>query len=270
MFEAPPSPFLVPFDGTFRIEESSTSPPKKAPGKKKCRELLEEAGAVRLDCLQQHQQAEDAFRGALEADPTRQVAFRRLHDLLAAREDAEGLEELVSARLAIGGPKDRPELLYERARLLRGFSDRPGALEVLDELFATEPEHSGALALAAEVHVSLEQWEQAVDCLRRLSQSGIPDEQRRVAHLGAADFLESRLDAKGEALAELRAVEALGLADPATWMRIGALEEGFDHTGAAIDAYRRGYLSDQRDAYPGINLLTLLDIQGDAGTSERR
>jgi len=202
-------------------------------------DLLEEAGAVRLDCLQQHQQAEDAFRSALEADPTREIAFRRLHDLLAEREDAEGLEALVAARLALGGPKDRPDLLYERARLLRGFSDRPGALEVLDELLTSDPGHSGALALAAEVHVSLEQWEQAVDCLRRLSQSGIPDEQRRIAHLGAADFLDTRLDVKDEALAELRAVEALGLADAPTWLRIGMLEECLGHEGAAIDAYVR-------------------------------
>lgn len=31
----------------------------------------------------------------------------------------------------------------------------------------------------------------------------------------------------------------------------------------AINAYRRGFMADQRDAYPGINLLTLLDIQGE-------
>jgi tetratricopeptide (TPR) repeat protein len=35
------------------------------------------------------------------------------------------------------------------------------------------------------------------------------------------------------------------------------------HLDQAIEAYRRGYLADQRDAYPGINLLTLLDIRGD-------
>ena len=222
-------------------------------------DLLEEAGAVRLDCLQQHQQAEDSFRGALEADPTRDVAFRRLHDLLAEREDAEGLEALVSARLALGGPKDRPELLYERARLLRGFSDRPGALEVLDELFSAEPDHSGALALAAEVHVSLEQWEQAVKCLRRLSRSGIPEEQRRVAHLGAADFLETRLGAKDEALVELRAVEALGLADHETWLRIGALEEGFGSGGAAIDAYTRALGAEPTEAKAAARLAELMD-----------
>ncbi len=222
-------------------------------------DLLEEAGAVRLDCLQQYQQAEDSFRAALEADPTRNVAFRRLHDLLAEREDAEALEELVSARLALGGPKDRPDLLYERARLLRGFSDRPGALEVLDELFTTEPDHSGALALAAEVHVSLEQWAEAVECLRRLSQSGIPDEQRRVAHLGAADFLEKRLGLADEALVELRAIESLGLADAQTWLRIGALEEGFDNTGAAIDAYTRAIEAEPTNAIAAARLAALMD-----------
>ncbi len=35
------------------------------------------------------------------------------------------------------------------------------------------------------------------------------------------------------------------------------------HLDQAITAYRRGYMADQRDAYPGINLLTLLDIHGE-------
>ena len=55
--------------------------------------------------------------------------------------------------------------------------------------------------------------------------------------LGAADFLEKRLGKKEEALTELRAVEALGLADADTWLRIGTLEEGFGNHAAAIDAY---------------------------------
>jgi len=37
---------------------------------------------------------------------------------------------------------------------------------------------------------------------------------------------------------------------------IGYLDE-------AIKAYRRGFMADQRDAYPGINLITLLDIKGE-------
>jgi len=222
-------------------------------------DLLEEAGVVRLDCLEQYQQAEDLFRRALEEDPTRDVAFRRLHDLLTQQEDAEALEELVSERLAQGGPKDRLDLLYERARLLRGFSDRPGALEMLDELFTAEPDHPGALALAAEVHVSLEQWAEAVECLRRLSKANIPEEQRRVAHLGAADFLETHLGAKDEALGELRAVEALGLADAQTWTRIGALEVGFENRGAAIDAYARAHEAEPTNPVAISCLVELMD-----------
>jgi tetratricopeptide (TPR) repeat protein len=225
-------------------------------------DLLEEAGVVRLDCLDQSQQAQDLFRRALREDPTRDIAFRRLHDLLAEQEDAEALEALVSERLAVGGPKDRLELLYERARLLRGFSDRPGALEALDELFTAEPDHAGALALAAEVHVSLERWAEAVECLRRLSKASIPEEQRRVAHLGAADFLETHLGASDEALEELRAVEALGLADARTWIRIGALEASFERQGAAIDAYARALDTAPTDAVAISSLVELLD-EGD-------
>jgi tetratricopeptide (TPR) repeat protein len=222
-------------------------------------DLLEEAAVIRLDFMGQDQQAEDLFRSALEADPRRDVAFRRLHDLLAEKEDAEALEALVSARLAQGGPKDRPDLLYERARLLRGFSDRPGALEVLNELFTTDPDHAGALALAAEVHVSLEQWEEAVECLQRLASANISEEQRRVAHLGAADFLENRLDRKDQALAELRAIEALGLADADIWARIGALEEQAAKPEAAVDAYRQALRSEPSHSVAIAGAARLLD-----------
>ena len=43
----------------------------------------------------------------------------------------------------------------------------------------------------------------------------------------------------------------------------GSKFEALGHLGNAIDAYRRGFLADQRDAYPGVNLVTLLDIRGD-------
>ncbi len=202
-------------------------------------ELLEEAGIVRLDFLDQDQQAEDLFRAALAADPSRDLAFRRLHDLLADKEDADALQELIESRLDRAGPGDREDLLYERARLLRGFSERAKALEVLDELFAAVPDHPGALALAAEVHVSLEKWDEAVDSLRRLAEAEIPPAQKRVAHLGAADFLERKLARSEEALAELRAVDDLGLQDAQLLTRIGKLESSLGHEDRAAEAYRR-------------------------------
>jgi tetratricopeptide (TPR) repeat protein len=38
----------------------------------------------------------------------------------------------------------------------------------------------------------------------------------------------------------------------------------------AIDAYRRGFEADWRDAYPGVNTVTLLDIRGDAASKAER
>ena len=40
MFEAVTSPYLVGFDGSFRINRVDTAPPKGAPGKKKCKQHL--------------------------------------------------------------------------------------------------------------------------------------------------------------------------------------------------------------------------------------
>lgn len=202
-------------------------------------DLLEESGVVRLDALGQERQAEDSFRAALAEDPTREVSFRRLHDLLTAREDADGLQDLVAERLAEGGGDGREDLLYERARLLRGFSERDEALEVLEELLEASPEHPGALALTSEIFVSLERWAEAVDSLRRLAAADIPADQRRIAHLGAGDFLENHLGRPTEALVELRAVDDLGLLDARILVRIGGLEETCGNQSDAAVAYGR-------------------------------
>ncbi len=42
MFQAPDSPYLVPFDGAFRIAKAPNGPPKDAPGRKKCKKRLED------------------------------------------------------------------------------------------------------------------------------------------------------------------------------------------------------------------------------------
>lgn len=42
------------------------------------------------------------------------------------------------------------------------------------------------------------------------------------------------------------------------------------HLKKAIDAYVRGFEADPRDAYPGINAVTLLDVRGDAASQRQR
>jgi PPK2 family polyphosphate:nucleotide phosphotransferase len=60
MFEAIPSPFLVPYDGSFRQEKTSTVPPKDAPKKKACKKLLKDL-IDELDELQRVFYAEDKY-----------------------------------------------------------------------------------------------------------------------------------------------------------------------------------------------------------------
>ncbi len=58
MFEAVSSPYLVPFDGSFRISDVPTSPPEKAQNKKKLKNTLETT-VNRLDDLQRRLYAHD-------------------------------------------------------------------------------------------------------------------------------------------------------------------------------------------------------------------
>ena len=43
MYEAVKSPYLVPFDGSFRVKDAPHDPPRGAPGKQECRERLEQS-----------------------------------------------------------------------------------------------------------------------------------------------------------------------------------------------------------------------------------
>jgi PPK2 family polyphosphate:nucleotide phosphotransferase len=60
MFEAVKSPFLVPYEGSFRVDEVSSRPPADAPGKKQCRKLLKSATSE-LDDLQNMLYADDRY-----------------------------------------------------------------------------------------------------------------------------------------------------------------------------------------------------------------
>ena len=58
MFEAVDSPYLVPFDGSFRLDAASSSPPEAAPEKSVLKDRLEES-VDNLDGLQRRLYADD-------------------------------------------------------------------------------------------------------------------------------------------------------------------------------------------------------------------
>jgi len=200
-------------------------------------ELLEESAALRMDLLDDPAGAEATLRRVLERVPARSNSYGRLHDLLGEREDSAAVLELVQARVGlIDAPEELARLFYELARLHRAAGNLEGALDALDNLSMLE-ENVGGLALQVEIHAALENWELAVESLQALAEAeGVPKAQRRLARLGAADFLENRLKDPEQALAELEKLDQSGHGDFALYMRIADVAERCGNLERAVSA----------------------------------
>ncbi|MDW8244961.1 MAG: hypothetical protein RMJ84_00140 [Sandaracinaceae bacterium] len=208
--------------------------------------LWEEAGIIWMDELGDDREAIHCFERALEANPKSEIAYARLHDILVDRGEDQALVELLSERMKhFDEPEVLAPLLYEQARLFRGGGQFEEALGALEHLLLLDPEHVGGLALQAEIHVQRESFAEAVESLRALARTqGAPLSQRRLARLGAAEFLERRLGNAEAALEELEAIDAeLRSADAAIIERIASLANRVgrvEEAGRAlIDAARR-------------------------------
>jgi cellulose synthase operon protein C len=199
--------------------------------------LLEEAAQVSHERLAQLEGAELRLRAALAAAPEQKTAFERLHDVLVERQDLDGLVALLAERIASSNSTpERIDLMYERARILRGRGERDAALSCIRELLAMAPEHAGALGLCAEIHASREDFAAAVDALRALASAAIPPGQQRLAREGAADFLDDKLRNPHAAYLELRPLVQAGLADLTVHVRMADLAQRAGLASQAADA----------------------------------
>jgi hypothetical protein len=199
--------------------------------------LFEEAAQVLHEQLGQLEGAELRLRAALEAAPEHRHAFEHLHDVLVEQQDLDGLVALLAERIATSSSApERIDLMYERARILRGRGERDGALHCIRELLAIAPEHAGALGLSAEIHASREDFAAAVDALRALAGAAIPPGQQRLAREGAADFLDDKLRNPHAAYLELRPLVQAGLADLTVHVRMADLAQRAGLASQAADA----------------------------------
>lgn len=203
--------------------------------------LLQESGRLLIEQLGDFEGAEQRLREALEVEAGHEESFGRLHDLLASRGDARGLLELLRDQLARPMPvRDRADLLYEAAGLMRALGEHTAVLDSLGELLDLVPDHVGALGLLAETHTALGQYDQAVSALRRLAAGPVPDTQRRLFRQGAADFLEQHLDDPAGAFGELMELSRRGIADAAIYRRMGELARRAGLLQEAARAYEEG------------------------------
>ncbi|HEX5658564.1 MAG TPA: hypothetical protein VFX59_15280, partial [Polyangiales bacterium] len=203
-------------------------------------ELLEQAATVRMDQLEDRAGAERLFAQVLAVAPDRKHAYLRMHDLLNARNADQDLNELVRWRSErVDDPEELVKLHYELARHERKQGHLEAALDCLENVLMLDDEHLGALALSTEIQAARGRFPEAVAALDRLAgASSLPKAQRRLAILGAADFLEHKLDDRAGALQRLEKLLVLTPDDAQAQVRFADLAErhgAFERAAPALE-----------------------------------
>ncbi len=201
----------------------------------------EEAGVVAVDALRDPRRAERCLRAALDAAPSRALAYRKLREILEARRDTAALEALVTRRVAaVTDNAERADLLWEQARLRRALGRREEALESATMVVALAPDNVAALALVAEVHASSGRLSETADALAALAACReTPRTQRRAARLGALELFDLRLRRPTRAIEQLEALLSEGDADEGLVERGVAVATRAELWDAALRFVRR-------------------------------
>ena len=149
-----------------------------------------------------------------------------------------------------------------------------------NELGALDAVEAGTVVDLMLTFRALEDWDGMIavfgDMPETLKRQILVREQLGFAYNRRAGKTKNAAD-RAEALRILTDVEAqqgassetcglIGRIHKDNWTDAMAADDALAATGhlkLAIEAYTRGFLSDQRDAYPGVNAVTLLDIKGD-------
>jgi cellulose synthase operon protein C len=204
-------------------------------------DMLEESAIVRMDQLDDPAGAERLFAQVLAAAPGRKLAFQRLHDLLDRRGDLVRLTALLRRRAQrVDEPEELMRLYFELARHERRRGDLAAALDALDNVLMLDDEHLGALGLSAEIQTARGNFREAVAALDQLAAaSSLPRAQRRLAALGAADFLEHKLDDREGALVRLERLLTLAPDDAGLHVRLADLAERHMQVERAAQALER-------------------------------
>ncbi|MCP3915788.1 MAG: DUF4071 domain-containing protein [bacterium] len=214
----------------------------------------------------------------------------RLARELVSTPAPEGAKELTLAALLSGQPPAPIERLKTDSFRERAGSVQPahaelarargsGDVSAVAAIHRTLARSAGGLAATANSvlidlllsYRAVSAWQQMVDLHRELPaplrETALAREQYALAlnRIGRSDEAEAVLE---EILAERgpssETCGLLGRIHKDRWQReLGGDDPGAagKHLRAAIRAYRLGFESDWRDAYPGINLLTLMTLQ---------
>jgi tetratricopeptide (TPR) repeat protein len=179
--------------------------------------------------------------------------------------------------------RDQVHYSAEKKRALgkaRRLGDPEEVLRVEESLGSLDAVEAGVLVDLYLSYRAVKAWDRMVNLYERLPAVM----QRSVLVREQFGFALNRLGRRQEALDILEKVveeqgpnsETCGLIGRVykdLWSEAQKAGDTFGAQGfldRAIDNYIRGFEADWRDAYPGINAVTLLDIQGDARSQQRK
>ncbi|HEX8743519.1 MAG TPA: TRAFs-binding domain-containing protein [Thermoleophilaceae bacterium] len=165
-----------------------------------------------------------------------------------------------------------------KRRLTDARAEGPNAVRALEhELGPLEDVEAGVIVDLLLSYRATQAWEDMI----RLVEGLLAPLRAAVLIREQYGFALNRAGRREEAEAELRAVveehgpssETYGLLgrvykDRWEAERAGSVLRAAGHLDQAIDAYRRGFETDWRDAYPGVNAVTLMEIREPGGSAQ--
>lgn len=195
----------------------------------------------------------DVFRDQVKYNEVLKERLAEVRDKARSKTTLEGAKQLLAKIRQDVGALDAAEggTVIDLMLTYRALSDWAGMIEVQGDMPKT---------LANQVLVQ----EQLAFALNR---SAGTDATARARALKVLENVEKRQGANPETCG------LIGRIHKDYWTE--ALNKGNDiealgHLNNAIDAYTRGFMADQRDAYPGTNAVTLLEIKGDAASLAKK
>jgi tetratricopeptide (TPR) repeat protein len=226
-------------------------------------ELLAQIAELDEASLGDTEHALGAYEKMMELDPSDLRAHRALDRLYTARERWQELETLLGTRVGFASGTEIADLEFRRAELrATRLGDVAGGIDLLETIVATAPNHEGARRLLERLLTAPEQRQRVAKILEPVyEQSGawarlvaIYDVQREA--LGgpaaasllarAADLQETKLQARGAALASWRQVLAADTDHSEALPQIERLSTTLERYSELVDVYQE--LAFKRDA----------------------
>ena len=228
-------------------------------------DLLAQIAEIDETVLDDSDHAMASYEKMLDIDPADPRAYKALDRHYSARERWRDREQLLERRLNFAAGGEVHELEFRRAEMrLQRFGDVEGALDILESIVKTNPQHAGARALIERVLQDAEHKGRAARILEPLYEAsqawrelvGVLQIQREEQGMGPheagallariANIEESRLNAREPAFAAWRAVLAADPTHPTALGEAERLAESLGRWNDLVDLYQEAAF--RRDA----------------------